>query len=194
MTAPHAEGDTPLDEEEAEGLLPTHIATREALNAWEQANIAAAAQWLARRRRTAAVLDVAFARDLHRRMFDGTWRWAGEFRTSGKNIGVPAHRIAEEMAKLVADASCWVEHRTYPLEEIAVRFHHRLVWIHPFPNGNGRHARLVADAFLRQHRLEPFSWGSGDLGRAGDARSQYLDALRRADRGDMEALVAFVRS
>lgn len=192
MTAPDVDGNTPLDE--AEGLIPTHIATRETLNAWEQANIAAAAQWLARRRRTASVLDVAFVRDLHRRMFDETWRWAGEFRTSGKNIGVPAHRIAEELANLLADASYWVEHRTYPLDQIAVRLHHRLVWIHPFPNGNGRHARLLADQFLRQHGLEPFSWGSGDLGRAGDVRSMYLDALRRADRGDLEALVSFVRS
>lgn len=189
-----APGNTPLDEDEAEGLIPSHIASRADLNAWEQANIAAAVEWLARRRRAKPVLSEAFVRELHRRMFDETWKWAGQFRTTGKNIGVPAHRIAEDVANLLADASFWEEHGTYGVEEIAVRLHHRLTFIHPFPNGNGRHARLMTDEFLARHGLEPFTWGSGDVARAGGARSRYLDALRSADRGDLSALFGFVRS
>jgi len=194
VRGPGAEGNTPLDPDEADELIPTHIATRDALNAWEQANIAAAAEWLARRRRTEPVLSVAFARELHRRMFDGTWRWAGRFRTTEKNIGVAPQRIAEEVAKVLADAAYWVEHGTYALDEIAARLHHRLVWIHPFPNGNGRHARLFADALLAVHRAAPFTWGSRDPTGQGDARERYLAALRKADAGDLAALVAFARS
>jgi Fic-DOC domain mobile mystery protein B len=194
LTDPASGGNTPLDEDEDEGLIPSHIATRDALNAWEQANIATAVEWLARRRRAMPILSVAFVRELHLRMFDETWRWAGIFRTTEKNIGVAPYRIAEELAKLLADVEYWLEHATYPLDEIAARLHHRLVGIHPFPNGNGRHARLLVDALLAERRARPFTWGSGDLAGTGELRARYLTALRRADTGDLSALLAFVRS
>lgn len=190
---PDPDGATPLDPDDAEDLLPDHLASRADLNAWEQANIAKALDWLGRRRTGRTVLSIEFVRELHRRMFDETWTWAGRFRTSGKNIGVPAHTIAPALRDLLDDVAHWVKHSTYASDEIAARFHHRLVQIHAFPNGNGRHGRLMADALLTELGASPFTWGAGDLDREGDVRVRYLDALRRADAGDYAPLLGFVR-
>jgi Fic-DOC domain mobile mystery protein B len=126
-------------------------------------------------------------------MFDETWAWAGTFRKTGKNIGVPAYEIATRLHDLLNDVNHWLEHATYPLDEIAARFHHRLVAIHPFPNGNGRHGRLMADLLLRNRGAEPFTWGR-DLQAPSKAREVYLKALQSADSGDIGPLIQFARS
>jgi len=184
---------TPLDPDEAEGLIPDHIQTVGELNLWEQTNILRAEEWAFSRRRK-DVLEVPFLRELHRRMFEETWAWAGTFRTTGKNIGVPAHEIAASLHDLLNDVNYWLEHGTYPLDEIAARFHHRLVAIHPFPNGNGRHGRLMADLLLRNRGAEPFTWGRGDLQAPGRSRELYLKALQAADSDDIGPLLQFARS
>ena len=135
-----------------------------------------------------------YIRDLHLRMFDQTWKWAGVYRTSEKNIGVPHHEIRESLAAMLGDAGYWVEHGTYAPDELAVRFHHRLVSIHPFANGNGRHARLMADVLAQRQRRPVFTWGGADLVRAGDFRRRYIDALQAADAQDIGPLLAFARS
>jgi Fic-DOC domain mobile mystery protein B len=188
------DGTTALDPDEAAELIPEHLATRADLNAWEQANIAKAADWLAGRRRPGPVASVDFVRELHARMFGATWKWAGSFRKTAKNIGVPAHAIPEQVHNLLNDVRYWIEHKTYNQDEIAARFHHRLVQIHAFPNGNGRHARLMTDELLREQGSKPFTWGSGSIDNEGDVRTRYLEALRRADRGDFRPLFNFVRS
>ena len=127
-------------------------------------------------------------------MFDGTWRWAGRFRATERNIGVAPEQIGPQLRNLLDDTRYWLQHGTYALDEAAARFHHRLVAIHCFANGNGRHARLLTDVLLADHGAAPFSWGRGDLVRAGGARNRYLAALRAADGGDLGALLAFVRS
>jgi Fic-DOC domain mobile mystery protein B len=175
-------------------LIPTHLTTRGQLNSWEQANISLALEWLSDRREWGAILQIDFVRELHRRMFDNTWRWAGRFRDSLKNIGVAPHLIQEALLNLLGDATYQMGHRTYPIDETAARFHHRLVSIHPFPNGNGRHARLAADALVVSVGSPPLTWGSGDLTRDGTPRSAYLHALRSADNGDIAELVRFARS
>jgi Fic-DOC domain mobile mystery protein B len=189
----HAPGATPLDPNEVEGLLPPHIHTQEELNEWEQANIGRALAWLASGRKR-DVLNEGFVRELHRRMFDDTWRWAGRFRLTERNIGVAPEHIAPQLRDLLDDTRYWLQHGTYPVDEVAARFHHRLVAIHCFANGNGRHARLISDLLLASRGAEPFSWGRGDLMHAGDARDRYLAALRDADRGDLSQLMIFVRS
>lgn len=194
-TGPEPSGNTPLDEDEAADLIPAHLGTRAELNAWEQVNISQAVDWLGQRRREPlSVLNASFLFELHRRMFGETWRWAGRPRTTEKNIGVAPHQIAEALRNLLADTLYWIEHETFSTDEIATRFHHRLVAIHPFPNGNGRHARLAADVLLESLGAAPFTWGSADLDREGGARSRYLDALRQADKGSLTQLQAFVRS
>lgn len=140
------EGATPLDPDEDEGLIPPHITTGAELNAWEQANILRAQEWLGKRRSTSPVIDMGFLRELHRRMFSDTWEWAGKFRKTMKNIGVAQELVPERTQNLLDEVQHWLDHETYPVDEIAARFHHLLVAIHPFPNGNGRHARLMADA------------------------------------------------
>jgi len=187
-------GATPLDPDEAEGLIPTHISTREELNRLEQENIVAAMQWL-NTSRPASILDEAFIRNLHRRMFGRVWKWAGRFRDSDKNIGVPREHVDVELRKLCEDTKVQIEHQSYAPDEIAYRFHHRLVSIHPFPNGNGRHARLLTDLLLEKllHR-PPFTWGGMRGVPEGEVRAAYLDALRAADRGDYGRLAGFVRS
>jgi len=188
------DGATPIDPDEAAGLRLTHITTRGELNRWEQENIITGETW-AFGRKQPILLDEGFMRRLHKRMFGEVWRWAGEFRRSGKNIGVDPLQIIVELRKLCDDVQTWLEFSSYPPDEIAARFHHRLVSIHPFNNGNGRHARTMADLLLVQRLQRPrFSWGRGDLLDPGVVRQCYIDALRAADRGDYARLLTFVRS
>jgi Fic-DOC domain mobile mystery protein B len=194
MNFEYPEGATPLDPDEARGLLLTHITTRAELDRWEQENIAEAEAW-AFRRTPRDILTDGFIKRLHKRMFGHVWRWAGECRASGKNIGVSAWQIDIELRNLCADAAVWLEHGTYLPDEIAARFHHRLTAIHPFANGNGRHARLMTDVLLVYLLKQPrFTWGSGNLVNAGECRQQYINALRAADRHDYGPLLAFARS
>ncbi len=186
-------GATPLDPVEAEGLIPKHIVNRGQLNAWEQQNVLEGERWAFARKRK-DVLTFKFIQELHRRMFGSTWKWAGEFRTTEKNIGVDPTQVRPELKKLCDDVSYQVEHKTCPLDEIAARFHHRLTWIHPFPNGNGRHARTITDVFLVARGAPRFTWGEGDLVAAGNTRKQYIEALRAADARDYTLLFKFLRS
>jgi Fic-DOC domain mobile mystery protein B len=195
MTDPLAEQDdssTPLSPEEREGLIPSYITLRGELNEAEQANILEANAWAFSRKRD--VLDQHFLNTLHQRMYGNVWRWAGVYRRSQKNIGVDYYKIPTELRALLDDCRYWLEHDTYPPDEIAARFHHRLVSIHCYPNGNGRHARLSADLLLTSLKLDRFSWGSANLIDAGATRASYVAALRAADNHDYGRLLAFVRS
>lgn len=194
MNFEYPEGATPLDPDEAEGLLLSHITNRSELDRWEQDNIAEAEAW-AFRRKQKDLLSEVFACRLHRKMYGNVWRWAGDFRRTGKNIGVDCWSIGPELRNLLADVATWIEFGSYPPDEIAARFHHRLVSIHLFPNGNGRHARLMTDLLLVQVLGRPrFTWGRENLVRAGDCRQRYIRALRAADRHDYGPLLEFVRS
>lgn len=195
MVLNHPPGATPLDPDEAAGLLPSHIATQADLNAWEQANIAKGDQWASRQKRR-ALLEEGFVRDLHRQMFDKTWRWAGTFRNSDKNIGVPWQQVALKLRLLLDNTQYQIDHHVHDADELAVRFHHQLVWIHAFPNGNGRHARLMADLLALRLGRQRLSWGGGEaaLTSVGELRDRYLHALRLADQGQLTDLIAFARS
>lgn len=193
MTA-HAPGATPLDRDEAAGLIPSSIATQGELNAFEQANIADAEQWALSRVVRLDLFSDRFVRELHRRMLRDVWRWAGRYRRSDKNIGVAWSEVPVAVRRFCDDARYWIDHAVYGWDELGARLHHRLVAIHPFANGNGRHARLLTDLVLARHRQKRFSWGAEELGRIGGARERYLAALRAADLRDLGPLVAFVRS
>lgn len=195
MTGPQDQQDdaaTPLIDEECEGLIPSYVTLRGELNEAEQANILEAQEWAFARKRD--VLNERFLNNLHKRMFGNVWRWAGQYRRTGKNVGVDTYRIPQELRQLVDDCRFWIENGTYEPDEIAVRFHHKLVWIHPYPNGNGRHARLAADLLLRTLDRKPFSWGGARLVDPGTMRARYIAALREADKHNIEPLLAFVRS
>lgn len=190
-----APGQTPLEPDEAEQLIPSWISTRGDLDSAEQENIANAAEWTLRAElSTSEILDEGFLRQLHRRMFGEVWRWAGSYRTSARNIGVDAWLIAEEVGVLLADVRYWVEHETYPNDELAVRFHHRLVGIHAFPNGNGRHARLAAELLIQSLGAPAFSWGIDRDEDPEGLRNEYIAAILSADAGEIEPLLDFARS
>jgi len=164
----YPEGATPLDPNEIEGLLLTHITTRAELDRWEQDNINEALAWL-EQRQPKDVLNEHFMRQLHKRMLDNVWKWAGDLRKTEKNLGVPWYRISIEIKQLCDDTQFWIEHKTFTEDEIAARFHHRLVSIHLFANGNGRHARLMADILLENVlNKPPFTWGRANLTAAGE--------------------------
>ena len=192
------DGQTPLDPDEAAQLLSAAIATREELDAAEEENVVQAVGWaLSARRAPLAILDEAFVRDLHRRMFGDVWRWAGRYRTTSRNIGVAPWRIAEDVGLLLGDARFWLDNDTYGRDELCARVHHRLVAIHPFPNGNGRHARLGADILRVALGGAVFSWGRNALAGgvdAGEIRRSYIASLRRADDGDVSPLLEFAIS
>jgi Fic-DOC domain mobile mystery protein B len=188
----YPDGATPLDPNEIGGLKFKHITTREELDELEQANIESGMRWLARYR--SDVITDAFAVTLHSRLFGEVWDWAGSFRQTGKNIGIDPIYIRVELRALMDDARYWAGHKTYPASEAAIRLHHRLVQIHPFPNGNGRHARIMADTVLaRVYDAPPIDWAGGhDLGKLNERRTAYIAALRAADRGDIGPLIAFI--
>ena len=187
-------GATPLDPNEIDGLLLTHITTRPELDRWEQDNINEALAWL-EQRKSKDILNESFMKQLHKRMFGNVWKWAGKLRQTEKNIGVPWYQISLETKTLCDDIKYWIENKTFSEDEIAARFHHRLVSIHLFPNGNGRHARLMADILLENVLGKPpFTWGSRNLIDAGMDRQKYIESLVAADRGDYGQLMDFVRS
>ncbi len=192
----YAAGQTSLDEDEKEGLKIAGISTRQELDEFEQQNIEKAVEWTIRRRfKAEVILSEKFIRELHKRMFDDIWDWAGEFRKTNKNIGVEKHQIAIELKMLLDDCYYWLEHTTYPDDEIAIRFKHRIVSIHCFSNGNGRHARLIADVISQHIFNRPvFTWSRGNAMSTRNPRDTYLEALREADRGHIQALLDFARS
>ena len=186
---------TPLEPQEREGLRQNWITLRSELNEAEQENILSGAVWARRpRQRNTDVLTEGFARTLHRRMFGDVWEWAGQYRLTERNIGIEAHRIPNDLPMMFDDVRYWIAHDTYSPDEIAVRLHHKLVFIHPFPNGNGRHARLMADLLIERNGGAPFSWGGETLHCVGDLRDAYVTALKAADDHDLEPLIAFARS
>ena len=184
---------TPLTQDEKNGLIPSWITFRHELNEAEQMNIAEGRLW-ASRQRNRELLDERFLRDLHKRMLGNVWTWAGAWRKTERNLGVSAWQISTELRNLLEDAHLWIAQTVYPPDEIAARFHHRLVAIHPFPNGNGRHSRLMADLLVTRLGGQRFSWGNASLTQPGELRTRYISALRQADAHHIAPLLAFVRS
>ena len=189
-------GQTPLEEEEKDGLLIPTIANRAELDEFEQQNIEEAIQWvLTRALKANKILTEKFVRNLHKRMYSNVWSWAGDFRKTNKNLGINKWQIPSALRALLDETLYWVEHETFTPDEIAVRFKHRIVSIHCFPNGNGRHSRLMADIIVSKiYKLPVFSWGADDLVKKSDARTNYLIAIKEADKSNYEPLILFARS
>ncbi len=192
----YIDGQTPLNEEERDGLRIPSITTREELDEFEQLNIEKAIQWtFGKKLKTEQLFSEKYIKELHKRMYGEVWKWAGTFRTSEKNIGIKSYLIAIELKQLLDDAIFWKENNTYNSEELAIRFKHRLVSIHCFANGNGRHSRLMADLIMEKlYNCEFFSWGSANLVKATETRSNYIKAVRKADNNDIEPLISFAKS
>ncbi len=193
MKLEYPEGATPLDPNELDGLIPTYISTQGELNSAEHANILKAETWLLSKK-SPDVLNINFLKQLHKKMFEDVWRWAGVFRRTDKNIGIDARQIQTEIYKLCQDTTYWIEKKTYTWDELGARFHHRLVSIHPFSNGNGRHSRLATDILIETNGQNKFTWGTESLVKVGELRTQYLKALKAADQGDFEKLISFIKS
>jgi Fic-DOC domain mobile mystery protein B len=193
-------GATPLSDEERRGLrLP--VLNRAELNQVEAENISRAMTWLflsSRRPRPALVASETWLVGLHRRMYDQVWTWAGKYRTSDRNLGVPHWQVRMDMRTLEADAQTWLADTSparFGIDECAIRFGYRLVVIHPFPNGNGRWSRLASDAFAVSLGGRRFTWGGASLAEPSKVRHRYIAALQTADRGgEFEPLTAFARS
>jgi Fic-DOC domain mobile mystery protein B len=189
-------GQTPLEEEEKEGLLIPSISTKQELDEFEQLNIEKAIKWtLSKKFRSKEILTEEFIKLVHKKMFGETWAWAGHFRKTEKNIGVNKFQIPTQLRILLGDCKYWIDNKTYLPDEIAIRFKHKLVAIHCFANGNGRHSRLMGDIISENIFGNPvFSWGSNmNLAREGDERNQYLTAIKLADIGDISGLIKFAR-
>ena len=192
----YIKGQTPLDEEEIDEIKIKTISTRGELDEFEQANIEKAIEWSLKRKYSYKdILTVEFIKEIHKRMFSDVWEWAGNFRNTNKNIGVDKYIIEQELRKLLDDCIFWIENETFSEDEIAIRFKHRMVQIHLFPNGNGRHSRLCADILVSHALNKPvFTWGGNNIADKGETRTRYLNAIYEADNGNIEPLLDFARS
>jgi Fic-DOC domain mobile mystery protein B len=188
-------GDIELSPEEMDLLIPAHISNRKQLDQAEQYNIEEAIQWLFSLRKLDAekLFSVEFQDLLHKKMFADVWKWAGKQRSKETNIGIKPRHISVERKKLNEDALFWFENNTWDPTEMALRFHHRLVQIHCYPNGNGRHARIIADIILeRLYKKEQLIWAQTDLINESEGRRAYITALKAADKGDYSLLLKCV--
>jgi len=190
------DGQTGLDDDEKEGLRITTITTHGELDEYEQLNIEKAIEWtIPKKFKADDLLTEDFIKLLHKKMFNDVWKWAGEFRRTEKNIGVDWIQIGINLRMLLDDARIWIANKVYPPEEIAIRFKHRLVSIHCFPNGNGRHSRIMADLIIEKIFNEPiFTWGNSNVAQADETRQHYIKALKEADNGNIGPLIEFARS
>lgn len=197
LTGAHAPGATPLTDEDLQGLRIPSVRTHGDLNQAEAANIVRGQEWALRARsaRMPDMLSDRFMQRLHEAMFGTVWTWAGDYRLVDTNIGVPHHLIREHLHNVYADAHAWIEHDTYSPEEFSVRLHYRIVTVHPFPNGNGRHARMLADIVLARHFKRPaLPWRNSPLNTANAVRQAYIAALVAADHHDFGPLMTFATS
>jgi Fic-DOC domain mobile mystery protein B len=195
LSLEYNEGQTPLDEDEKEGLIPS-ITTREELDVLEHHNIQQAMLWVYKMKTTQEqILTEVFVKRLHKRMYNAVWQWVGQFRKTDKNLGVAWWQINIELKQLLDDTHYWINNKIFDEDEIAIRFKHRLVSIHCFPNGNGRHSRLMADIMISKiFKHSVFSWGAKNLTEANLARQAYIKALQKADRNSYSALIEFART
>lgn len=191
----YEDAQTPLSEEEKDGLLIKSITTHAELNEHEQLNIEQAVKWIIERKlKKDKILTEDFIRTLHKKMFGNVWSWAGEFRKSEKNIGVKWINIGVDLKILLNDTKYWIENETYSPDEIAIRFKHRLVNIHCFPNGNGRHSRIMADIIIESiFKNKVFTWNHSNMVKADDTRKNYINAIREGDKGNIGPLITFAR-
>jgi Fic-DOC domain mobile mystery protein B len=192
----YEDGQTPLNEEEKEGLLLKSIINHGELDEHEQLNIENAMLWLyGQKLKKDKILSETFILNLHKKMFDTVWRWAGSYRKTEKNIGVSWINIRTDLKILLDDTIFWIDNSTYPPDEIAIRFKHRLVNIHCFPNGNGRHSRIMADIIIESiFKKEVFSWNQSNMVKADETRKEYIRSIREGDIGNISALIAFART
>jgi Fic-DOC domain mobile mystery protein B len=196
LNSDYIDGQTPLNEEEQNGLLIPSITIREELDEFEQLNIEKAIQWtFGKKWKAEQLFSEKFVKDLHKRMYGEVWKWAGAFRESEKNLGIKSYLIPAELKVLLDDAIFWVQNDTYSPDELAIRFKHRLVSIHCFSNGNGRHSRLMADLIMEKlFNATFFSWGSSNLVKATETRKAYIKAVKMADKQDLQPLIVFAKS
>ncbi len=192
----YIDGQTPIDEDEKVGLRVKTVSTREELDEFEQANIQQAYDWTLKNTfKQEEILSVDFILLLHKKMFGEVWNWAGMIRKTNKNIGVDKFMITVELRTLIDDCKYWIDNQTFDPDEIAIQFSHRIVKIHVFPNGNGRHSRLMADIIASNIFHKPvFTWGRTNLSKTSDIRKQYLNAIYEADRGNVQPLIQFART
>lgn len=190
-------GATPIDPDELKDLIPDYISTLGELNQLEQSNITDGFVWAGKQDLT-DLLSASFILVLHKKMFEQVWKWAGQTRKSNKNIGVMKESIMNDLGILIGNTKYWIDKKTFSNDEIATRFHHRLVQIHVFPNGNGRHARLMTDLILLSLGENKFTWGTlgvhTQIEVEGKTRSEYVAALKKADKDDFANLIQFARS
>lgn len=192
----YLDGQTPLSEEELNGLKILSISTREELDEFEQFNIEKAIQWtFGKKIQAKDLLSEKYIKDLHKRMFGEIWKWAGSFRTSEKNLGIKSYLIPVQLKQLLDDVMYWYENQIYSPDEVAVRFKHQLVSIHCFANGNGRHSRFMADLIMEKLYKEPFlTWGGSSLVKSNEKRKEYINAIKLADHQDLSQLIMFAKS
>ena len=192
----YQDGQTPLDEDEKEGLKIKSITTQKELDEFEQLNIEKSVEWIIRSNlKSEKILTEKFIKDLHKKMYGDVWKWAGEFRKTDKNIGIKWAQIGIKLKNLIDDTKYWIENKTYSPEEIAIRFKHRIVAIHCFPNGNGRHSRMMADIIIESiFGKDIFSWHKSNMVKENEARKNYIKALKEADNGNVNPLIEFAQN
>lgn len=186
-------GETPID---VSHLKVKGVQTRSQLDSVEAANILkVVSKYFGRRRPTErmAPFTLQWVKRLHREMFGDVWKWAGRNRTSEINIGVKWHLIDEKLQQLLDDLACWGQSEVGVLEQAAM-LHHRAVQIHPFYNGNGRWARMLANILLHSRGYSSTGWPNELIGTTSIIRDRYIAAIKAADDGNYDLLTDLHRT
>ena len=187
------DGSTPLDHDQVIGIRFSHLTTMGELDEIEDLNIQKGMEWL-NRQKGDDYLSTEFLCKLHERLFGDVWKWAGKFRTSEVNISkYRPYDIGPQLKNFFEDIKLWIEGGSMSWDEISAEAHHRLVTIHPFPNGNGRTTRIYTEYLQKRNQQPVSSWGASLAHDSKARRDLYIQSLRNADKGNFEALIAFMR-
>jgi Fic-DOC domain mobile mystery protein B len=187
------DGSTPLDHDQIKGIRFAHLTTMGELDELEDENIQRGLEWL-NHQKTKDYLSIEFLCKLHEKLFGEVWKWAGKFRTVEVNISKYRHHdVRPQLHNFFEDIKLWISGGKMSWDEISAEMHHRLVTIHPFPNGNGRTTRIFTEYVQKRNQQQVTSWGSTRKIDQKKRRDDYIKALRLADIGDFRALIDFMK-
>lgn len=187
------DGSTPLDPDQIRGIKFSHLVNMGELDEVEDLNIQKGLEWL-NRQKGDDYLSMEFLCKLHEKLFGDVWKWAGTFRKVEVNLSkIKYYDVGPQLKMFFEDAKLWIEGGRMSWDEISAEMHHRLIAIHPFPNGNGRTTRIYTEYVQKRNKQAVTSWKASLNHDPKERRRVYIKSLQQADKGDFRPLIEFMQ-